>query len=186
MNKTLLFLLSVSMLIGCKSERKSNENQTAETEQTLPQFENVEEMLAAAYEYSEKDGSFKFISEDKSNLHIQVSKPILETDLENVKEEIVKRDIIYVAFQSFAQTDIKNLTITAVPNDLENRDKYYNNRKKTVTVDREKAKLILKKYLNSEDFSILYKKSGKVWVPNKNFNELKFDKLNEVYAELTN
>jgi len=184
MNKTLLFFLSIILLVGCKSETKSKEN--VETEQTLPQFKSVKEMLADASDYYMENGSLKFISKDKSNLHVQVSKPILEADLENVKEEIVKRDIIYVAFQSFAQTDIDKLTITAIPNDMQNPKKYYEKYKKTVTIDRGKAKGILKKYLNSEDFSILYKKDGELWLPNKNFSKLKFEKLNEVFTELTN
>ncbi len=183
MNKTLLFL-SIILLVGCKSETKSKEN--VETEQTLPQFKTVKEMLADASDYYVENGSLKFISEDKSNLHIQVSKPIFEADLESVKEEIVKRDIIYVAFQTFAQTDIDKLTITAIPNDMENREKYYEKYKKTVTIDRTKAKGIIKKYLNSEDFSILYKKDGELWLPNKNFSKLKFENLDEIFTELTN
>lgn len=105
--------------------------------------------------------------------------------LQLVKKEIVKRDIIYVAFQVFARTDIDKLTITAIPNDLQNREKYYEKYKKTVTIDRVKGKSILKKYLNSEGFSILYQKGGELWLPNENFNKLKFEKLNDVFSELT-
>ena len=183
MNKTLVLFLSITLLIGCKSETKSNEK--TETEQTLPQFASVREMLANASDYSEENGSLKFISEDKANLHVQVSKPILEADLENVKEEIVKRDIIYVAFQTFAQTDIDKLTITAIPNDMQNPEKYYEKYKKTVTIDRTKAKSVLKKYLGSEDFSILYEMDGTLWLPNDNFSKLKFVELAQVYADLS-
>ena len=185
MNRVLILLLSITMLIGCKSEKKSDKNQTAEKGQTLTQFKSVREMLADASDYYEENGSLKFISEDKSNLHIQVSKPILEADLENVKEEIVKRDIIYVTFQTFAQTDIDRLTITAVPNDMENHEKYYKKYQKTITVDRENAKSVLKKYLDSEDFSILYKLDGTLWLPNENFSKLKFEKLEQVYTDLS-
>lgn len=182
MNKILLFFISMVVLIGCKSKTESKEN--VEIEQLLPKFQSVKEMFADASDYYKENGSLKFISDDKPNLHIQVSKPILEADLENVKKEIVKRDIIYVAFQVFARTDIDRLTITAIPNDLHNREKYYEKYKKTVTIDRVKGKSILKKYLNSEDFSILYKKDGKLWLPNENFSKLKFEKLNEVFSEL--
>lgn len=142
-------------------------------------------MLADASDFHEENGSLKFISEDKSNLHNQVSKPILGADLDNVKEEIVKRDIIYFAFQTFAQTDIEKSTITAIPNDMKERDKYYEKYKKTVKIDREKAKEILKKYFNSEDFSILYKMAGTIWVPSQNFDKLKYEKLDKVYIDLT-
>lgn len=183
MNKTLLLFLSITLLIGCKSETKSNKK--TEMEQTLPQFGSVREMLANAYDYYEENGSLKFISEDKANLHVQVSKPILEADLENVKEEIVKRDIVYVAFQTFAQTDIDKLTITAIPNDMQNPEKYYEKYKKTVTIDRTKAKSILKKYLDSEDFSILYEMDRTLWLPNENFSKLKFEELDQVYTDLS-
>lgn len=72
-------------------------------------------MLAASYDFSEEDGSLKFISSDEEDLHVLVSNPILDSDVETVKEEIVMRDIVYVAFQSFAQTNIEKLTITSVP-----------------------------------------------------------------------
>ena len=182
----LLFLFSITILNGYTSETRSQVNKTTKTEQTLPQYDSVKEMLIAANDYYLKDGSLKFISEDNSNLHVQISSVIVEGDFEDIKKEIVKRDIVYVAFQAFAQTRIRKLRITAVPNDLKNRKKYYNNYKKTVTIDRAQAKSILKKYLNSQDFSILLENYGGYWVPNKNFNKLKFEKLNEVFAELKN
>lgn len=195
MKRIILIPVSAVILMGCNSENKPTEdmsientrteNITQESEETLPQFSTVREMLADASDFYEENGSLKFISEDTSNLHVQVSKPILDSDLESVKEEIVKRDIVYVAFQTFAQTDLKKLTITAIPNDMENPKKYYDKYKKSVTVDREKAKTILKKYLGSEDFKILYKKDGTLWLPNENFSKLKFENLNQVYSDLS-
>ena len=189
MIKSSLFILLIITLLGCELETNSNRNNSketkiVETKQILPQFENVEEMLLDASDYYEENGSLKFISEDESNLHIQVSKSIFKGDSESVKKDIVKRDIVYVAFQTFAQTNIKELTITAIPKDWKNHKKYYNEYKKTLKVNRTKAKVILKKYLNSSDFSILYKKRQGIWLPNKKFDELKFEKLEEVFIEL--
>ncbi|MCO6501092.1 MAG: hypothetical protein J5I47_12060 [Vicingus serpentipes] len=195
MKRIILIQISAAILLGCNSENKptedtsiennKTENIVQESEETLPQFSSVREMFADASDFYEENGSLKFISEDTSNLHVQVSKPILESDIESVKEEIVKRDIIYVAFQTFAQTDLNKLTITAIPNDMENPKKYYDRYKKAVTVDRERAKTILKKYLGSEDFEILYKKDGTLWLPNENFSKLKFENLNAVYSDLS-
>ena len=54
----------------------------------------------------------------------------------------------------------------------------------TLKIDREKAKSILKKYLNTEDFSILYKEQNGMWLPSKSFDILKFEKLNEVFIDM--
>ena len=181
MNKFLL-LFSIIILVGCKSEGNSKGN--IKKDKTLPQFKTVKGMLENSSDYYVENGSLKFISEDESNLHVQVSKLILNSDSENVKNDISKRDIIYVAFQAFAQTDIDKLTITSIPNDMQNPKKYYEKYKNTVTIDRAKATLILKKYFNNEDFSILYVKDDELWLPNKNFNKLKFEKMNEIFTLL--
>ncbi len=181
LNKT-TFILSIAtstLLVSCKSETKSN----TETK-TLPQYETVREMLEDSGDFYEENGSLKFISEENPNIHIQVSKPISKNDTKDAIEEIVKRDIVYVAFQTFAQTSLTELTITSVPLDFEDRKKYYDSYKKTLKVDRVKAKSILKEHLNSDDFSILFNLENGIWLPNKNFDKLKFKKLEEVYNEM--
>lgn len=184
-----LIIIIISAIVGCNSEMESekisNQIEKQVTAKPLPKFISLREMLADASDFHEEDGSLKFISEDGAKLHVQVSKPILETDLESVKEEIVKRDIVYVAFQTFAKTDIDELSITAVPNDIENPKKYYEKYKRTIKVNRSKAKLILQKYIGSDDFSMLYKNDGQFWYPNENFSKLRFEKLEEVFGELS-
>ncbi len=103
-----------------------------------------------------------------------------------MKNEIVKRDIIYVAYQTFAQTNIDELTITSIPNSNDNPKKYFTKYQKTVKIGRDKAKEILKKYLDSEDFSILYEEQNGIWIPSKKFSVLKFEKLDAVYEEINN
>jgi hypothetical protein len=185
MNKIFILLFfTIATLNGQNSEIKPKEDNSLKTEQTLPKFENVREMLINSNDYSEKYGQVKFLSENKSNLHVQISSLIVEGDFESVIKEIVKRDIVYVSFQAFAQTSINKLKITAVPLDLKNRKKYYDIYKKTITINRAEATSILKKYLQSENFSILYKQMESFWIPNEKFNKLKFEKLNEVFAEM--
>lgn len=179
-SKAVLILVLAIIFTSCKSDSKASINK-----KTLPQFSSVKEMLEDASDYYEENGSLKFISSDKENLHIQVSNPILKNDLESVKEKIVKRDIVYIAFQSFAQTDIKELTITSIPSDLENRKIYYKEYKKTIKINRAKAKQILSKFLESENFNILYTEDNNgIWLPNDNFSKLQFDKLEEVFNEM--
>jgi hypothetical protein len=49
-----------------------------------------------------------------------------------------------------------------------------------------KAKEVLKKYLDSENFSILYEEQNGMWLPSKKFSILKFEKLDEVFDEINN
>ena len=194
--KKAVLILSAITIISCKTDNSSkneNENEIVNTEvskseestKPFPKFVTLEELLKNAGDFYAENNSLKFISKNEKNLHVQVSKPILEDDLEKVKIEIVKRDIVYVAFQTFAQTEINELTITSVPVDWETRKKYIEKYKLTVKINREKAKMILKKYLETEDFKVLYELQMKMWLPSKQFSVLKFDKLNEVFAEMS-
>jgi hypothetical protein len=199
MKKSIL-ILSTLIIVSCKTDNNNSSTNNVEAEKStientetadktesgksLPKFATLKEMLEDSGDFNEEVGTLKFISLDKNNLHVQVSKPILENDLESVKNEIVKRDIIYVAFQTFAQTDINELTITSIPDSNDNPKKYFEKYKQTVKINREQAKAILKKYLDSEDFSILYEEQSGMWLPSKKFSVLKFEKLNEVYAEI--
>ena len=194
--KKAILILSAITIISCKTDNTSkteNENEIVNTEvseseestKPFPKFGTLEELLKSAGDFYAENNSLKFISKNEKNLHVQVSKPILEEDLEKVKIEIVKRDIVYVAFQTFAQTEINELTITSVPVDWETRKKYIEKYKLTVKINREKAKMILKKYLDTEDFKVLYELQMKMWLPSKQFSVLKFDKLNKVFAEMS-
>lgn len=195
----MIFTLSVLAIVSCKSDGDSQVNNIAsdsvpvenlepsnniENNNSLPKYKTIKEMFEASYDFSEEVGTLKFISLEESKLHVQVSKPIFEGDLKNIIEEQVKRDIVYVAFQTFAQTDINALTITSVPNSNDNPKKYFDNYKKTVKVNRERALLILKKYLDTDNFSILYENQNGLWVPSKQFSILKFERLNEVFTDL--
>lgn len=152
----------------------------------LPKYKKVREMLLNAHDFSEDNNTLKFISENEKSIHIQVSKPIFEEDLESVKKEIVKRDIVYVTFQAFAQTDIDEITITSIPIDGNNYKLYFEEYALTLKISRKKAKEILTRHFKSEDFSILFENENEIWLPNKNFNLLKFAYLDEVFEEMSN
>ena len=197
--KIIIFTLSVFAIVSCKSDKDSQVNNIAtdsvsvenlepsnniENNNSLPKYKTIKEMFEASYDFNEEVGTLKLISLEESKLHVQVSKPIFEGDLKNIIEEQVKRDIVYVAFQTFAQTEIASLTITSVPNSNDTPKKYFDNYKKTVKVDREKALLILKEYLDTDKFSILYENQNGLWMPSKQFSVLKFEKLNKVFNSL--
>ena len=197
--KNSILILILFIMVSCKKddnsiikidEEKTNtesikKEEKKESGNLLPKFATIQEMLKDSGDYYEENNSLKFISKEPNDIHVQVSKPIFKGDLEKVIIEIVKRDIIYVAFQTFALTDINELTITSVPTQYENKNLYVEKYKMTIKIDREKAKEILNKYLASDDFSILFDEKDNIWLPNDNFSILKFKKLNDVFDDMS-
>lgn len=194
--KKILSIAILSILTNCSSDKKGEsviaENETATTQtqninpSELKKYKSVKEMLENANDFTAEQGTLKFINNDENNLHIQISKPIVKDDSDKIIEEIVKRDIVYVAFQAFAQTSINKITITSIPIDLEDNKKYYNNYKQTVTIARDKADQIMQKEFGSIDYSILFIISDGIQIPSENFDKLKFEKLNKIYFKLLN
>ncbi|MCT2409438.1 hypothetical protein NZD88_17955 [Chryseobacterium antibioticum] len=196
MNKILLIAF-IYVLLSCSNDKKNEsvitESETKiETSQTqkinpseLKKYKSVKEMLEDAHDFTVEQGTLKLINTDEKNLHIQVSKPIIEGDSDKTINETVKRDIIYVAFQAFAQTSINKITITSIPIDLNDKKKYYNEYKSTVTVTRDRADQIMQKEFGSKDYSILFARLGEIQVPSDDFSKLKFQDLDFVYSELS-
>lgn len=195
--KNLIFLLSLTTLISCSDDKQTETeiktDPTTEVQQTLVEssvtteftkYPTVLQMLRESYDFTEEEGTLKILSKKDKPLHIQVSKLIFDGDLEKVIKEQTMRDIVYVAFQAFGQTDIDALTISSVP--LKGKGNYVDKYKLSLTVSRDKAQNILKKYLNTEDFQILFRLEGTIWVPSENFDVLKFKNLDSVFAELKN
>lgn len=179
--KKMTILLFATTIMNCKPEPKSKPNSIVA--KPLTTYSSVREMLDDSGDFYEENDSLKFISVESQNFHIQVSKPISKNDLEKVKQETVIRNIVYVTFQTFAQTNTDKIIITSIPSDLEN--KYYHKYKETLSITRTQAKSTLKKFLNTDDFSTLFTYENGIWLPNRNFEKLKFEKLQEVYKELS-
>lgn len=164
-----------------------------QTEQTasFPKYTDVLAMLEDAGDYQKDKGCLVLASKDGEPLHIQVSQQFLNSEPnDNIKEQ-VKRDIVYVAFQAFAQTDIDQFTITSIPikrssfNPNEKSDaKPDQSLQKTVTVDRSTAKKIIDKYLSGSSFQDLYQLDGTLYLPSAKFDRLKFAELQNVFHDL--
>jgi hypothetical protein len=191
--KYLIILLPLTLLFGC-SDNKQAETEIKTTpvavEQPLTEqsteecikYTTVTEMLKEAGDFTEEDGSLKILSKDEKPIHVQVSKIIFDGDIEKVIIEQTMRDIVYVAFQAFAQTNIDEITVTSIP--MKGKDKLVGKYKMTVTINREAAKTILKKYLSTDNFQVLYYLDGTLWLPSKKFDSLKFQNLDAVFADM--
>lgn len=153
----------------------------------FPKYETVLAMLEASYDY--EGHNLEVISENP--LHIRVSTDFVKGDLTQNMIEQTKRDIIYVAFQAFAETDIDKITVTSIPIIRENFNpnlpydgKLQNNLKQTKTITREQALVILGKYIKTDSFKDLYQLNETMYLPNDKFNLLKFGQLENVYKDL--
>ena len=193
--KRLIILIPLTLLFGCSDDKKADietktEPVTVEqpvTEQPTAEFTKyatVVEMLKEACDFKEEDGGLKVLSKKGEPLHIQVSSPEVDGELEKNIVDGTMRNIVYVAFQSFAQTDIEELTITSVPIKFQSKNKYLDKYKLTVTINRKTATEILKKYLNTDNFQVLYYLDGTLWLPSKDFDSLKFKNLDAVFADM--
>ena len=177
--RQILILLSFLLLISCGNSKKPS----VETVE-FKKYSSVLEALKAANDFSVENGTLKVLSKEGEPIHIQVSKPIFEGDLEDVIIQQTKRDVVYVAFQAFAETDINELTVTSIP--VKDKSNYVDKYKMTVTVNRVTAKNILKKYLATESFQDLYKLEGTLYLPSARFDKLKFADLDKVFSDLSN
>ena len=177
--RQILILLSFLLLISCGNSKKPS----VETVE-FKKYSSVLEALKAANDFSVENGTLKVLSKEGEPIHIQVSKPIFEGDLEDAIIQQTKRDVVYVAFQAFAETDINELTVTSIP--VKDKSNYVDKYKMTVTVNRVTAKNILKKYLATESFQDLYKLEGTLYLPSARFDKLKFADLDKVFSDLSN
>ncbi len=153
----------------------------------FPHYSTVLEMLNAAGDYS--GHNLEKLTDNP--LHIRVSKDFIKGETENLMIEQTKRDIIYVAFQAFAETNVDEITITSIPvlrNDF-NPNKPYdgkllNNLKLSKTITRENALKILEKYIKTNSFKDLYQLDGTMYLPSDKFDLLKFSQLENVFNDL--
>lgn len=187
-----IFVFVLFLLFSC-SETKKTESASSEAESTTVQsageksdaqfvkYATVAEMFEESGDFTEGDGSLKIISNNP--VHVQVSKPMTEVDLEKFIIEQTRRDIVYVVFQTFAQTNLNEITVTSVP--MLEKENYVDKYKLKATVTREKAKSILNKYLQTENFETLYTANGSLWLPNEAFDKLKYgENMSKVFADL--
>ncbi|HSH64347.1 MAG TPA: hypothetical protein VLB84_00785 [Bacteroidia bacterium] len=197
MNKLLIVVL-IGILTACSNDKseeiskidinESLENKTIENV-PFPHYESVYQMLEESYDYRPHNGSLVLLSKPSQREHVQVSQLFLKNEPPKSMIEDVKRDIVYVAFEAFALTDVNELTITSVPLESStdtNKINYFNEFKKTVTVNRNTAKLILRKYFENDSFKDLFYLDKGYYLPSKEFDLLKFAELESVYEYLKN
>lgn len=149
-------------------------------------------MISNQTDYSEERGTFKIIS--KKPLHIQLSSIVFNNDSKDVIDEIIKRDFVSNAYNTFIFTKENEIKITVVPlneSALKSKNKnqyiYLNQFKKTFVFKRDKSLFLLKNYLKISDFKNLIDSNNS---PNNSFNKIIYNDqgyptLNLMYKEIT-
>ncbi len=156
---------------------------------TFPHYSSVIEMLNESGDY--KENQVEVIDNNNDNFHIRVSSEFLKDESESVIIEQTKRDIVYVAFQTFAETDLNKITITSIPiirSDFNPNKKYdgqlQKSKTQTVSITREKAISIIEKYLKTKSFQDLYQLESTIYIPSAKFERLKFAELDNVLSDM--
>jgi hypothetical protein len=109
-------------------------------------FPSVEAMIEKFNDYSSSNGTFKIIKNNP--LHIQLSPQVVNRDSHKTIEFAVKRTIIYGIYRSFVHTNINSITVTAVPQEINFKNKksrYLSAYKRTISVTKDKALFLVKK-----------------------------------------
>ena len=87
--KLAIFTLLIFALVSCKSDRYNKVNNIAtdsvsvenlelsnddiENDNLLPKYKTINEMFEASYDFSEEEGTLKFISLEESKLHVLIN-----------------------------------------------------------------------------------------------------------------
>ena len=181
--KQITIIFSILLLMSCGSENPSSTSQKVE----IPKYETVTAMLKANSDYEGRN--FEVISEIP--IHIRISSEFLNEDSEKTMIDQTKRDIIYVAFQTFTQSEVNEITITSIPIIREsfNPNMAYDGKQlkklsQTKTISRKQAQIILEKYVKTKSFNDLYQQNGTLFLPNNKFDLLKYEQLDNVFNEL--
>lgn len=189
-----LLLFAVLFFAGCSENEATNKYSdpikiSKQEEIPFPHYNDVLSMLDAAGDYTGKN--IEYFGGKES--HVRVSKEFLPQEAPSNIRDQVKRDIVYVAYQTFAMTSIDTIKITSTPiirstfNPNEAYDgKMDNNTSRTLLITRSKAKEVMLNYSNAKEFKSLFSKQPYGYVPNKNFSQLKFDNLLLVFNSLEN
>jgi len=119
-------------------------------------FNNISEMVEEFSDYSSSNGTYRHISSEP--LHIQLSPMVVDGEPPEVIEETIKRTIIYGIYRSFIHTDINQITVTAIPMELDfkgGKSRYLKGYERSITINRDKARKLIEKYLEVSKLSQL-------------------------------
>jgi hypothetical protein len=130
----------------------------------LPKYQTIEAVLDSAGDYRKENGTLKILSKNE----VQVSSLCLDTESDYLMKLMCKRDIVYVALQVFAQTEINSFKIVAIPMMYKASEginpnkpgKYWGLSGIRAGVNRSGGDYVLKKHFNRATYEDLYIMDG--------------------------
>ena len=136
-----------------------------------------------------ENGTLVILQDDAKGLHIQVSSLVFNDSNADLIRDEVKRDIVYVAFESFIKTTTEEFTITAIPlkmRDAHTVDRYMTEFQKSFKVHRKTGTKILQKHFFTSTYRTLYSYQSihDKWLPNERFKLLQYELLPDAYRLL--
>ncbi len=187
--KSLLLVLMV-LVTACTNDTHPNLQTNSGVNSTpLPHFDSVFDLLTDNETFNFEEGTLAFLSEDGLPVHVQVSGKVFDGDSQEKILTQVKRNVVFVSYLAFSQTDIEQFTITSVPLKMLNAETsagFLETFEQTEFVNRKTAVKILEKYLGVANFKELYRYHAQagVWTQSNSFNLLQNDFLPYVYGDL--
>ncbi len=147
-NMTLLAYIFSSII--CYSQDQNN-NST--------HYEVLSQVINKLTDYTEERGNFKVLSTSPF-YHIQLSPIVFEGDPQFVIEEETKRAILEGIYRCFIHTDEDKIKVTSIPvffdfNKKRISDHYLEEYETTVSITRNSALSLLKKFLHVNSFNDL-------------------------------
>lgn len=205
MNKLRLSLLVVSIfnLIACGEGTPAAEEAntaTVDTPAAPPattdemkatkkpkSYTSITEMIEDGGEYAADNNTFKIVSNNP--LHIQISNIVMPSQSVEELKKTSMHAIVYVAYNAFASTNIKEITITSVPIIYDGATSknlgFKEEARYTATIKKEKAQQLMLKRIGTSNFADLLGDGDFANSPSPAFDKLKSeDTIEEVLNEL--
>lgn len=159
-----LFYAVVSAIIvsSCGGEKNESSNTQSPKQEVKKadfgyiEYKGLKEMVEGLSDFHEENGTYKLLTEKP--LHIQISKPFYANELKELKLSQGKHYTLYFGLCALALTPVQEITVTFLPMNENVSKGYDNSNSTTLKLTKTKAKQVLKKYFNTEDFKILFKR----------------------------
>ncbi|PHM36180.1 hypothetical protein Xmau_04324 [Xenorhabdus mauleonii] len=149
-------------------------------------FPSIAEAIEDFGDYYPENNSFQLISEKP--LKIRLSPPTYKEDAPDVKENLVKRAIVYGIYRTFINSNNDNVTVVSYLVDSNDGKKMTGSPEYTATLTKAQALKIVNKYVPVNNLSELINDQCSF---TEKFNELRYDDsgkkgFNKFFVELIN
>ncbi len=126
-----------------------------------PKFDSVSEVFEYLHDFVSGDGTFKLLSSDPP--HIQLAPRVVPRDISESIDKQLDHALAYGVYRSFVHSPVDNIKVTVVPLELDlntGKSRYLTDKRKTLSISREEAFGLLKRYLDITSFTDLIRQEA--------------------------